>query len=144
MPYLDRICTVEVTGEELKKIVGTVQSVGKAFCPSSNLKQYIKIDESGNKEVVNIEIYINGVPTPIEDDKIYKMASSMYVLSETSGEDFAKGESYNIIHDKAINNKITCSKRTIDYEMSEYFKGKGTIDISKNFDKEKPRIKIIE
>ena len=144
MPYLDRICTVEVTGEELKKIVGTVQSVGKAFCPSSNLKQYIKIDESGNKEVVNIEIYINGVPTPIEDDKIYKMASSMYVLSETSGEDFAKGESYNIIHDKAINNNITCSKRTIDYEMSEYFKGKGTIDISKNFDKEKPRIKIIE
>jgi 2',3'-cyclic-nucleotide 2'-phosphodiesterase (5'-nucleotidase family) len=144
MPYLDKICTMEVTGIELKKIVGTVQSVGKAFYPSSNLKQTIKIDENGNKEVIDIEIYINGVPTPIEDNKIYKMASSMYVLSETSGEDFAKGESYNVIRDKALNNKITCSKRTIDEEMSEYFKGKGTIDIGKNYDNEKPRIKIIE
>ena len=144
MPYLDKICTVEVTGEELKKIVGTVQSVGKAFYPSSNLKQTIKMDEHGNKEVTDIEIYINGIPTPIEDDKIYKMASSMYVLSETSGEDFAKGESYNVIRNKALNNKISCSKRTIDEEMSEYFKGKGTIDIGKNLDNEKPRIKIIE
>ena len=144
MPYLDKICTVEVTGNELKTIVSIVQSVGKAFYPSSNLKQTIKIDKSGNKEVTNIELYVNGEPTPIEDDKIYKMASSMYVLSETSGEDFAKGESFKIIHDKVINNKVTCSKRTIDDEMSEYFKGKGTIDISKNLNLEKPRIKIIE
>jgi len=48
MPYLDKICTVNVTGEELKKIVGTVQSVGKAFYPSSNLKQTIQIDKYGN------------------------------------------------------------------------------------------------
>ena len=144
MPYLDKICTVEVTGKELKTIVSIVQSEGKAFYPSSNLKQTIKIDKSGNKEVTKIELYVNGEPTPIEDDSIYKMASSMYVLSETSGEDFAKGESFKIIHDKAINNKITCSKRTIDDEMSEYFKGKGTIDISKNLNPEKPRIKIIE
>ena len=145
MPYLDRICTVNVTGEELKKIVSTVQSFGKAFYPSSNLKVTVKIDKTGKKTVEDIEIYINGVPTKIDDSKIYKMASSMYVLSETSGEDFAKGESYKVIHDKAINNQVTCSKMTIDIEMSEYFKGKGTIDIGKNFDPKKPRIvKIFE
>ena len=38
MPYLDKICTVNVTGEELKK----------AFYPSSNLKQTIQIDKYGN------------------------------------------------------------------------------------------------
>ena len=144
MPYLDRICTVELTGEELKKIVSTVQSSKKCFYPSSNLKQTIKIDENGKKEVINIEIYVNGVATPIEDNKIYKMASNKFVLSESSGEDFAKGESYEIIHNKAINNKIICSKRTIDDEMSEYYKGKGTIDISKYLDPLKPRIKILE
>ena len=48
MPYLDKICTVNVTGEELKKIVGTVQSVGKVFYASSNLKQTIQIDKYGN------------------------------------------------------------------------------------------------
>ena len=69
----------------------------------------------------------------------------MYVLSETSGEDFAKGESYKIIHKKAINNEISCSKITIDIEMSEYFKGKGIIDLSNKVDPKRPRIvKLVE
>ena len=144
MPYLDKICTVNITGEELKKIVGTVQSVGKNFYPSSNLKQSLKIGQDGKKEIVNIELYVNGELTQIEDEKIYKMASSMYVLSETSGEDFAKGDSYEIIHKKAIEKKITCSTKTIDTEMAEYFKGKGTIDLSKKVDPKKPRIYIVE
>ena len=144
MPYLDKICTVDVTGEELKKIVSTVQSVGKNFYPSSNLKQSLKIDKDGKKEMVNVELYVNGEVKQIENNKIYKMASSMYVLSETSGEDFAKGESYEIIHKKAIEKKVTCSTKTIDVEMAEYFKGKGTIDLSKKVDPEKPRIKIVE
>ena len=144
MPYLDKICTVNITGEELKKIVGTVQSVGKNFYPSSNLKQSLKIGQDGKKEIVNIELYVNGELKQIEDEKIYKMASSMYVLSETSGEDFAKGDSYEIIHKKAIEKKVTCSTKTIDTEMAEYFKGKGTIDLSKKVDPKKPRIYIVE
>ena len=144
MPYLDKICTVNITGEELKKIVGTVQSVGKNFYPSSNLKQSLKIGQDGKKEIVNIELYVNGELKEIEDEKIYKMASSMYVLSETSGEDFAKGDSYEIIHKKAIEKKVTCSTKTIDTEMAEYFKGKGTIDLSKKVDPKKPRIYIVE
>ena len=144
MPYLDKICTVDVTGEELKKIVGTVQSVGKNFYPSSHLKQSLRMDKEGKKEMVKIELYVNGEPKEIENDKIYKMASSMYVLSETSGEDFAKGESYDIIHKKALDKKVSCSTKTIDEEMAEYFKGKGTVDLSKKVDPEKPRIKIVE
>ena len=144
MPYLDKICTVNVTGEELKKIVGTVQSVGKNFYPSSNLKQSLRIDKEGKKEMVKIELYVNGEPKEIENDKIYKMASSMYVLSETSGEDFAKGDSYEIIHKKALDKKVSCSTKTIDEEMAEYFKGKGTVDLSKKVDPDKPRIKIVE
>jgi len=144
MPYLDKICTVDVTGEELKKIVSTVQSVGKYFYPSSNLKQTIKVDKSGKKEVTDIQIYVNGEPTDIEDTKIYKMASSMFVLSENSGEDFAKGDSYKIIHEKAINNKVTCSKKTIDEEMSQFFKGRGTIDLKDKVDPQNPRIILVE
>ena len=144
MPYLDKICTVNVTGEELKKIVGTVQSVGKNFYPSSNLKQSIKIDKDGNKEIIKIELYVNGEVKEIDDNKIYKMASSMYVLSETSGEDFAKGESYEIIHNKALNKMVTCSTKTIDVEISEYFKGKGTINLSNKVDPKNPRINIVK
>ena len=140
MPYSDRICTIDVTGEQLKKIVGTVQAGGKSFYPSSGLKQTITIDNLGNKIVSNIELYVNDEPIPIEDDKIYQMASSMYVLSETSGDDFAKGEAYQIIHEKAVNNEIQCSERTIDDEMAEFFKGRGTIDLSNKVNKDNPRI----
>ena len=144
-PYLEKICTVEVTGKELKQIVGTVQSIGKYFYPSSNLKQTIKIDKSGNKKVLKIELYVNGKPHKIKDKKKYKMASSMYVLSETSGEDFAKGDAYKIIHDKAINKNITCSERTIDDELAEYFSRKGTMNLSNKVDPKRPRIvKIFE
>ena len=140
MPYLEKICTIDVTGEELKRIVGTVQSVGKSYYPSSCLKQTIQIDDLGNKKVTNIEIYVNDEPIPIDDEKIYKMASSMYVLSETSGEDFAKGEAFKIIHEKAINHEVKCSDRTMDDEMAEFFKGRGTIDLSNKVSPEKPRI----
>ena len=142
MPYLDKICTVFVTGKELKDIVETVQSVGKGFYPSSNLKQTIKIDEDGNKTVTKVELYVNGTLTQINDTQLYKMASSLFVLSETSGEDFAKGKSFKIIHDKAVKKQVFCSKKTIDEEMSLYFKGKGVVDLSTKYDEKKPRIVI--
>jgi len=145
MPYLDKICTVNVTGEELRQIVSTVQSIGKSFYPTSRLKQTISIDSSGTKEVTDIEIYVNEEPVEIDDTKMYKMASSMYVLSETSGEDFAKGEAFTIIHEKAINNEVECSTKTIDEEMSKFFKGRGTIDLSEKVDPQRPRIvKVFE
>jgi len=145
MPYLDKICTVNVTGDELRKIVSTVQSVGKSFYPTSRLKQTISIDSSGTKEVTDIEIYVNEEPVEIDDSKTYKMASSMYVLSETSGEDFAKGEAFTVIHEKAINNEVECSTKTIDEEMAKFFKGRGTIDLSDKVDPERPRIvKVFE
>jgi 2',3'-cyclic-nucleotide 2'-phosphodiesterase (5'-nucleotidase family) len=145
MPYLDKICTINVTGEELRQIISTVQSVGKSFYPTSRLKQTISIDSSGTKEVTDIEIYVNEEPVEIDDTKMYKMASSMYVLSETSGEDFAKGEAFTIIHEKAINNEVECSNKTIDEEMSTFFKGRGTIDLSDKVDPQRPRIvKVFE
>jgi len=146
MPYLDRICTINVTGDELKKIVSTVQSKGKGFYPSSRLKQTITINNrTGEKNVTNIEIYVNDEPVPIVDTQTYKMASSLFVLSETSGEDFAKSPSFEVIHKKAHDKEVRCSNTTIDDEMSHFFKGKGTIDLSNKVDPKKPRIvKIFE
>ena len=84
-------------------------------------------------------------PLPINDTQIYKMASSLFVLSETSGEDFAEGDCFNIIHEKAVNKEVTCSNISIDEEMSRYFKGKGVIDLSKKVNPNKPRIiQIVE
>ena len=140
MPYLEKICTVDITGEELKKIIGSAQTIGKIFYPSSKLKQSFKIDKNGNKTLINLELYVDGKITKIEDNKIYKMASSKYILSETSGDDFAKGVSYEIIHSKYLENKIKCSDITIDVEIANYFRGKGTVNLSNKVDPNNPRI----
>ena len=145
MPYLDRICTVNLTGIEVKKIINTVQAFGKYFYPTSKLRQTIKIDKSGNKNLTNLEILINGKYEQFDDNKLYKMASSKYILSETSGEDFAKGDAFKIINKKFIDKKIQCSNITIDLDISKYFEGKGILDLSKKVDPKNPRIiKIYE
>ena len=145
MPYLDRICTVNITGIELKKIINTVQVLGKYFYHTSKLRQTIKIDKSGNKTLTNLEILVAGKYVQIDDNVIYKMASSKYILSETSGEDFAKGDAFQIINKKFMEKKIKCSNITMDLDISEYFKGKGKLDLSNKVDAKSPRIiKIYE
>ena len=145
MPYLDRICAVNLTGIEVKKIINTVQVFGRYFYPTSKLRQTIKIDKSGNKNLTNLEILINGKYEQFDDNKLYKMASSKYILSETSGEDFAKGDAFKIINKKFIDKKIQCSNITIDLDISKYFEGKGILDLSKKVDPKNPRIiKIYE
>ena len=131
MPYLDRICTVNLTGIEVKKIINTVQVFGRYFYPTSKLRQTIKIDKSGNKNLTNLEILINGKYEQFDDNKLYKMASSKYILSETSGEDFAKGDAFKIINKKFIDKKIQCSNITIDLDISKYFEGKGILDLKR-------------
>ena len=118
----------------------TIFSIRKIFYPSSKLKQSFKIDKNGNKTLINLELYVDGKITKIEDNKIYKMASSKYILSETSGDDFAKGVSYEIIHSKYLENKIKCSDVTIDVEIANYFRGKGTVNLSNKVDPNNPRI----
>ena len=140
MPYLDRICTVNLTGREVKTIINTVQTIAKKYYPTSRLRQTFKIDKNGKKNLTNLKILINGKYASIEDNKIYKMASSKYILSETSGEDFSKGESIKIINKKFRENKIKCSNYTIDIDIANYFKGKGTLDLSKKFDPKNPRV----
>ena len=88
---------VNITGEEVKKIINTEQTSGTIFYPSIRLEQTNKIDKLGKKTLTKLEIYSNGSYTLIEYNKIYKIASSKYVLFESSGEDFAKGESLKII-----------------------------------------------
>ena len=140
MPYLEKICTIDITGEELKKIIGSVQTIGKIFYPSSKLKQSFKIDKNGNRTLINLELYVDGKIIEIDDNKIYEMASSKYILSETSGDDFAKGVSYEIIHSKYLENKIKCSDKTIDIDLANYFRGKGTVNLSNKVDPNNPRI----
>ena len=75
------LCTTELTGEELIKIIKCAQIGKKGFHPTSGLKQTIKIKNKEIKEVINVEIYKDGKAIDIDKNKIYKLSSNNVVLS---------------------------------------------------------------
>ena len=67
MPYENYICITEITGNEIFKMIKTVQNGKRGYQPTSGLKQFIKI-KNGKKEVIDVQIYKNG--KAINIDKI--------------------------------------------------------------------------
>ena len=145
IPYSGELCATEVTGDELITIIKNVQ-IGKfVFQPTSGLKQTIRKSEiDGKKEVINIEIYENGMPVPINKNKIYKMASNSVVLSEESFDDFSNKEVLDIIKDKLNKNKVKCSNSELNVILFNYFHNKKIVNLSKEIDISKSRIVFVK
>lgn len=146
-PYDKYLCTTELTGKELIKIIKIVQVGKRGFYPSSGLKQTIKIkNDTGNiiKEVVNVQMYKNGNVVEIDENKAYSFASNNLILSEESKDDFAALNSLKIIQDKFRKNKIKCSKNNVYVDVMNYFKNKRVVNLSKEVDMTKQRIVIID
>ena len=149
----EKLCLMEITGNELLNIIKTVQ-VGKfAYYPTSGLKQYISIDKSGKRKITDVKIYTEVNNTfnsnrtnntnnsnntnltyfdyvPINKDKTYIMASTSYLLSEESGDDFRIKKILRIIQNKYQSNKIKCEKMSLGELLVDYFQKKQIVNIT--------------
>ena len=149
----EKLCLMEITGNELLNIIKTVQ-VGKfAYYPTSGLKQYISIDKSGKRKITDVKIYTEVNNTfnsnrtnntnnsnntnltyfdyvPINKDKTYIMASTSYLLSEESGDDFRIKKILRIIQKKYQSNKIKCEKMSLGELLVDYFQKKQIVNIT--------------
>ena len=143
MPYENYICITEITGNEIFKMIKTVQNGKRGYQPTSGLKQFIKI-KNGKKEVIDVQIYKNGKAINIDKNKVYTLSSNNYVLSEENEDEFHNKDFLDIIKDKKRNNKIHCSKTNAYIELMKYFRGKVVVDLSKEVDMTKSRIVFIE
>ncbi len=145
IPYSGLLCTVDITGNELITIIKKSQ-IGKiSYNPTSGLKQYIKINKEGKKEIINVEIYDkeNRIQK-IETNKIYKMASNDIVLCEDSFDDFRQKEILEIINNKLQKNMVKCSDKDLNIILYEYFKGKKIIDLKELTEDKKERIVFLK
>jgi 2',3'-cyclic-nucleotide 2'-phosphodiesterase (5'-nucleotidase family) len=144
MPLESYLCKTELTGEELIKIIKTVQIGKKGYHLTSGLKQTIKIINKDIKEVINVQFYEDGILTDIDKNKIYTLSSNNLILSEESKDEFTIKDSLDIIQNKYRNNRIQCSTIQSYIEIMNYFKIKEVVDLRKDVDMSKPRIVIIE
>ena len=142
-PRLNHLCTTELTGAEIIKMIKTVQIGEKGFYPTSGIKQTIKVNKD-KKEVINIQLYINGSLVDIDKNRIYTLSSNNVVLSKDSKEEFSKKGSIEIIQDKYNKNKIKCKENNVYIEIANFFKNKGVVDLSKEVDMSKPRIVVVK
>ena len=138
IPYSGQLCTVNITGNELKKIIKNVQIGKNSYHPTSGIKQYIKINTEGKKEVVDVEIYDekNNL-NKIDINKIYTMATNDIVLSEDSFDDFRQKDVLDIIKNKLNNNLVKCSDKDLNQILYEYFLEKKIININEVDKKER-------
>ena len=138
IPYSGSLCTVNVTGNEIIKIIKIVQIGENSYHPTSGLKQYIKIDNEGNKEVINVEIYDKeNKLNKIDKNRIYKMATNDIVLSEDSFDDFSQKDILDIVRYKLNNNLVECRNKDLNQILYEYFKEKNIINLNEVDKKER-------
>ena len=67
---------------------------------------------------------------PINKDKTYIMASTSYLLSEESGDDFRIKKILRIIQNKYQSNKIKCEKMSLGELLVDYFQKKQIVNIT--------------
>ena len=95
---------------------------------------------NGKKEILNVEIYDkNNIINKIDENKIYKMASTDIILNEDSFDDFQQKNILNIINDKLKKNLVKCSNKDLNEILYEYFKEKKIINLNniKRYNKER-------
>ena len=140
IPYSGLLCTVNITGYELIQIIKIVQKGKNSFHPTSGLRQYVKINKQGIKEILNVEIYDkkNNI-NKIDVNKTYKMASTDIILNEESFDDFRQKNILNIINGKLKKNLVKCSYKDLNEILYEYFKEKKIINLQniKKYTKER-------
>ena len=131
IPYSGLLCTVNVTGNEIINIIKRVQIGENSYHPTSGLKQYIKINNEGKKEVINVEIYDKEKKlNKIDENRIYKMATNDIILSEDSFDDFSQKDILDIVRYKLNNNLVECSNKDLNQILYEYFKEKKIINLN--------------
>ena len=161
----EKLCVMEITGSELLTIIKTVQEGKLAYYPTSGLKQFISIDKKGKRKITDVKIYTevnitsNNTNTndtnitnitnltyfdyvPINKDKSYIMASTSYLLSEESGDDFRTKKILRIIQNKYQSNKIKCEKINLGELLVNYFQQKQIVNITEEADLNNRRIVI--
>ena len=152
----EKLCITEITGSELLTIINNVQIGKYSYYPTSGLKQIIKIDKKGKRKVIDVKIYVEKnntnntnitnsidlIPVPIIKNKTYIMASTSYILSEESGDDFRIKKVLRIIKNKFKSNKIKCEKLDLGVLLVNYFQAKEIVNISQEVNLSNSRIII--
>ena len=112
-------------------MIKKVQTGENAFHPTSGLKQYIKINKEGKKEILNVEIYDKeNKANKIDINKNYILASTDNIFNEDSFDDFQQKDVLNIINNKLKKNLVKCSDIYLNQILYDFFLKKQIIDLS--------------
>lgn len=82
-PFSNRLISFEMTGHELIKTLEILQSGKKGFYPTKKLKQHIRVNKDGSRELINAT-FIDGCQ--IEPGKSYRGVSLYFFID--GGDDF--------------------------------------------------------
>ena len=129
--FKNNLCTFEMNGKELVKMIEILQNGDKKYYANSGIYHEIYGNKNENNTKI-LKIISKGEYVEIEERKIYKIAT-IDLLIEQGGDDFNKINSWY----KKKN--LDCSYGGFNLVVKENLRNK-TIDVK---DYEKPRLKVI-
>lgn len=136
VPYENYICSYKLTGEEIIKIISTIQVGKKAYYGVSGIKQIMSIKKDKSKSLKSVVLFDGKNEAEIIPDKVYKVSSVDYLIN--GGDDF-----------KSIINEINPQEKNCDYGViadvvTDYLRDAKIVDSKNHYDTNNPRLKEIQ
>ena len=137
IPYKNYLCTFNMNGNEIKKMMKIIQRGSKKYYFTSGLKQIFIKHKDGEYYLHNLKLFDGVNELNLKPEKEYLVNTNSYLI-QRGGNDFPKVLSWY----KPRN--LNCSYG-VDIELIEkYLRDQQIIDIRKYMDIKNPRIRFIE
>ena len=137
IPFKNDICTFNMNGNEIKKMIKLIQEGIKKYFVTSGLKQIFAKNQKGDYYLYDIK-YFDGINEyDLISEKEYLITANSYLIIE-KGDDFGKV----LLWYKPRN--LNCNYG-LDVEIVEqYLRNQGIINIRKYMNEKNPSIRFIE
>ena len=136
LPFGNDLCTFNMNGEEIKKMMKIIQTGFKKFYVTHGVKQLMSKDKDGEYYLSNIKLFDGYEESEIISDHEYLIAANSYLVG--GGDDFDK-----VISWYKVKNLNCDYGQELDL-FETYLKNQQVVDVRKYMDDNNPRIRFID
>ena len=131
------LCTFTMTGKEIKRMMGFLQTGEKKYYLTEGLKQTISRNERGEYYLSDLKLFDGYMETELMLEEKYTVSTIEYLIKE-GGNDFKKILNWYTPTD------LDCSYGDIGDLIEKYLKAQKIVDVRKYKDENNPKIQFID
>ena len=136
LPFGNDLCTFNMNGEEIKKMMKIIQTGYKKYYVTHGVKQIMSKNKDGEYYLSSIKLFDGYKESEIVSEKEYLIAANNFLIG--GGDDFNKVISWYKIKN------LNCEYGQELDLLEKYLKNQQIVDVRKYLDDNNPRIRFID